>query len=291
MKGGLLLRYWEECKFIHDDSIYSCDMVRFNVVFRSDCMDSIVNLYNGVKRWDDVTIYPTSFASFKYRQLIVIKVAESTVSVGIGFNGTNKEDMFKGFIEFNPNKVFPEWFDEFCILRSYCVDCNITRMDVAIDIPVARRFVTLRKDNRIYEYKMKSIEDRTEYLGRRNNPGRIKLYNKKLESELDMELTRLEITTEADIFKFVTHKPVVYLGAEYEQLCFDDFKENGLNPTNICIVNMLNEFDLQKKKEFLQQLPYYMRKKIEPYVLPDKEFQLDISTCAMLIDKMRTLMI
>lgn len=42
----------------------------------------------------------------------------------------------------------------------------------------------------------KGGEDRTYYIGRTNN--RIKIYNKKIESGLDKDLTRLEITSQLD---------------------------------------------------------------------------------------------
>lgn len=42
----------------------------------------------------------------------------------------------------------------------------------------------------------KGGEDRTYYIGRTNN--RIKIYNKKIESGLDYDLTRLEITSQLD---------------------------------------------------------------------------------------------
>lgn len=50
-----------------------------------------------------------------------------------------------------------------------------------------------KKDFRMFS---KGGEDRTYYIGRTNN--RIKIYNKKIESGLDYDLTRLEITSKLD---------------------------------------------------------------------------------------------
>ena len=73
-KGGeksFVLRYWNE---VEDNSmIYSCDMVRYNVEYRQDCMDELVHRFSDSRRLD-VTIYPISFRSHKFRTLITIDV-------------------------------------------------------------------------------------------------------------------------------------------------------------------------------------------------------------------------
>lgn len=288
-KGGeksFVLRYWNE---VEDNSmIYSCDMVRYNVEYRQDCMDELVHRFSDSRRLD-VTIYPISFRSHKFRTLITIDVGGSTVSLGVGFNGDSRDDNLKGFIEFNPNKVFPEWLEEFYQLRLMCSSVSISRMDIAVDIPVNRKLVTLVKDNRIYKYEMHSIEDRTEYLGRRNAPGYVKLYNKKVESKLELDLTRLEITTEPDINKFCGHCPTVYVDGEYEQLAFSFENDKELTQNDRVLCDMLGEFDVEKRKEYLKMLTYRKRKKLEPYVMPNKRLEINVNAVYKIINNIKEL--
>src|SRR5699024_1046136 len=44
----------------------------------------------------------------------------------------------------------------------------------------------------------RSASDRTQYVGRRNAPGRCKLYNKTMEAGLGVDVTRLELTLAGD---------------------------------------------------------------------------------------------
>lgn len=285
-----MLRYWNDCKFMCDEVIYSCDMVRLSVVYREDCIQTLRNLFCKVDR-SDVKIWNKSFKEFAYTQLVSIDVADSTVAVGIGLNGCNREDRLKGFIEFNPNKVFPEWYTEFKIILGYCYKVEIKRIDIALDIPIARNLLALKKDNRISTNVYKSEENRTEYLGVKNTPGYVKLYNKKVESKLDQELTRLEITTEADMMKFVTHIPKVYIDGDFDDLCYRDESASGLSKSDIVIIDMLMQFDIQKRVEYLHRFAQVKRKKIEPYVLANKEFKIDLMHIAMLIDFIQTMCI
>ena len=54
----------------------------------------------------------------------------------------------------------------------------------------------------MYEEVRKSSEDRTQYLGERNKPGRCKLYNKALEAGLGYPLSRLEITLSGETIDY-----------------------------------------------------------------------------------------
>lgn len=101
-------------------------------------------------------------------------------------------------LEFNPNKVGSD--PHFVAIHELLVhNCRkpmsrIARFDLAIDIPVERTKCFLVKDRRLYIERRHGVEY-TQYLGARSSAaGRIKLYNKTAEAELEYPLTRLELT-------------------------------------------------------------------------------------------------
>lgn len=78
-------------------------------------------------------------------------------------------------------------------------------------------------------------DNKTYYIGRTNN--RIKIYNKKIESNLDNELTRIEITSRLDLelknyifYSYNVELPNLYLNNYL--LTFDDLEDKTLQ----CIV-------------------------------------------------------
>lgn len=99
-------------------------------------------------------------------------------------------------IQFNPNKCFP--CDALVELIKWIKSCStqfdITSMDFACDFPLSRSDVFMLKDRRKYQLVIASADDKSEYLGCRGETGFCKLYNKRLESALDYDLTRFEIT-------------------------------------------------------------------------------------------------
>lgn len=68
---------------------------------------------------------------------------------------------------------------------------------------------------------MYSFQNRTEYLGKRSNVGFVKLYNKSIESKLDYDLSRLEITCEPNVHDFFQYVPNVYYIGLSSQLGMD----------------------------------------------------------------------
>lgn len=85
-----------------------------------------------------------------------------------------------------------------------------------------------KKDFRMFS---QGGENRTYYMGRSNN--RVKIYNKKVESGLERELTRIEITSKLDIefkkidtFHYSVDLPKLYLNNYL--LTFDDMEDKTL---------------------------------------------------------------
>lgn len=244
---------------------YSCDMLRIAFDMRRDQIKQYNNYLDNVLR-TDITSYPKNLAQYKYRYLYTIDYGEecSTMTVGLSFNGATKDDMLKCFLEVNPNKCFD---NEQCkqdieVLLLHASVSTVTRWDLAIDLPFERNLVYLQKDHRKYGLEMCSYEDRTEYLGVRNNPGRVKLYNKTMESKLDLDLTRLEITVGslslAETEKWI---PKVWIQARQQKMLF----ECDLSQTDKVLVQAIQQSP--SPEYLLKALPYRKRQKIEPYVI------------------------
>lgn len=240
-------------------------MLRIVFDMRQDCAEAIGRRFSNPLR-SDIKEYPLNFTDFKFRNLFVIDYGRSSMTVGLCFNGAKKEDVLKGFVEFNPNKCMDSMqiHSDLSFLLSRCVGYSVSRWDLAIDIPYDRERVHMTKDKRKYELSQTSYSNRTEYLGQRNSPGRVKVYNKTVESELDYSLTRVEITMGklndyvGDFGKFV---PDIWIDNPQHELV--DY--TGLSETQIVLCDLLR--DSPNPEYYMTRIPYRIRKKIEPYVV------------------------
>ena len=96
-------------------------------------------------------------------------------------------------IEFNPSKVqYKLWLNLYCRLADLSESIELVRFDGAFDFSCKRQAMLLRPDQRRYMRYGSSEESKTEYLGKNN--GRVKIYNKTIESFLNYDLTRVEIS-------------------------------------------------------------------------------------------------
>lgn len=268
------MRYYESIADSNTSYIYSCDMVRFSIEIRKDCAEKMSQRFSAETRLD-VNVYPVDLRPFKYRHMLTVAVGESSVSLAVGFNGYGGADeRFRGYVEFNPNKCFPDWKDEFLDVCSWCCKVEPVRIDLAIDVPVDRTGCSLVKDGRLYEYQQKSADDFTEYLGRRNTPGRVKLYNKTKEQKLSYPLTRLEITTECDMNEFKKHVPEVII-SDMEQIDFEHGDLSELTQNERVYLSVLNRLSLSERTAILKKFTYRHRHKIEKYVMAENRLQIN----------------
>jgi len=122
-------------------------------------------------------------------------------------------------LDFNPNKLADDpnlrSIREFLVRNSRSVLCRVTRFDLAIDIPVERTNCFLVKDRRMY-IERRHGKEYTQYLGSKSSKvGRVKLYNKTAEADLDYPLTRLELTLDpAKSFEKISFPLVYYLNTD-----------------------------------------------------------------------------
>lgn len=155
----------------------------------------------------------TSFRIGTYREQFSIKMPNNTSFwIGAALN-LAKTSWGKVHIEFNPNKAADsEVFQEvFGFLKSHTRPMHriVRRFDLAIDLPIERMSVFLVKDARAY-FERRHGRELTQYLGPRSAHGRVKLYNKQLESKLSYPLTRLEMTLDPAVEYGKINFPTVY---------------------------------------------------------------------------------
>lgn len=234
--------------------IYSVDMCRYNFKLdktkKKELEEFLFKNYSNLR-------YFQSYKNFNYRHLFTANDdGEASFTLGISFNGVNfSNDLTKCFVEFNPNKSMT-FVSDLINFLNYCgYGFELVRFDFAIDIPVYRNYVFLLKDRRDYaKYKVvqKSINmfDITEYLGQRNKNGFVKLYNKTIESSLNYDLTRLELTLDNTNYdNFVRCLP---------KICYYSNSLNiGLNDTDRVLI------DLMAISNSFEHLKYLGRKKSE----------------------------
>lgn len=244
-------------------------MIRLKLEYFEDKVQEFITWFNHVATYgDSIEVkHWVSLKEFAYRDMFNVALNDCSFAFAVGINGKT-EDRYKGFIEFNPNKCmhnkqFKEILDK---LFAVTFSRQVSRYDIAIDIPLPKYLVTLDKDGRNYQY-IKGKRSESEYLGVRNKAGFVKLYDKTAESNLSYDLTRLEITTDGKNINL----PCVKIKRLQRNLLLDD-----LSSTERVLVQLLDLVD--NKDMYLNQLNYRKRKKIEGCLGADT-LQYDKNAC------------
>ncbi|MBD5531131.1 MAG: hypothetical protein HDQ98_16140 [Lachnospiraceae bacterium] len=269
--------------------MYSCDMLRYRLEFRKKDFDG-EKLRKVLCEWGrhDIKDYPLNTSEYKYRNLFTISYddIESTkrvMTVGVGFNGTSKEDYKDGFIEVNPNKCFSslQCLYDFQRIVDCCWSFELVRFDLAIDLPIPREALSLSKDGRKYAMEMHSSSDKTEYLGGRNNSGYVKLYNKGREQGDDtVDLSRLEMTCDAEwtadqIVSKLPYVNTVQFAGSFDQE--SDIEVRDLSSTQRALVRALRTST--DRDEIYKSLSANIRVKLRPYIYDDNTTLVYDTTC------------
>lgn len=195
------------CLFSVDDAYFS---LRFNSVEDGEKMRERC----GLIQCDGVPHFTESNRPNGWRYFYTYGIGQSVVRFGIGWIESNgKTSMHRGFLQFNPNKTMMDERLGMLTRRimPYLKSFKLERWDLAIDIPACREDTRMAKDARGYEYCDKG-HGITEYLGTRNKPGRVKLYDKTKEARIDGDWTRLELTCDGDwgVDEIMRRLPRVY---------------------------------------------------------------------------------
>ncbi len=218
--------------------------------------------------------YP-KFGRGEYRNNLSVKLSNnSSFYFAYSHNSDNKNNCsFK--LELNPNKCLPCDFvsNLLLFLRSRSQAFRISQIDLAIDFPFNRKSFNLAKDKRIYTQINDGENNITEYLSKHNSHGFTKLYNKTVESKLDYDLTRLEITLkEFDVVEVSRVFPIVR---------FADFSQIKLNE---CLPKLSQNDEvllelIRMHSDYFNKLSRRKKTLLKPYLNYDKpiyQFNADV---------------
>lgn len=185
--------------------------------------------------------------------------------IGVGLNG-KKTDWDRCRTEFNPNKVGSDpvlvRVLQYLYNRTVPSQRKVARFDWAIDIPVAREQCFLVKDRRLY-IERRHGQEYTQYLGAKSSKvGRVKLYNKAAESDLDYPLTRLELTlSPAKLFEEVNWPLVYYM--DTPNILFDEIRvtetERFITRAILNGVGSLNDLGRKTRAKIQMILSQYIK--------------------------------
>ncbi len=290
-----------------DGSVYSCDKIcisgkigyHFLDVFSSELSSFLISSevgqgiesekypfgFKGLKKY---TYYERFGVRFFRNNFDLLLSDDTSFYFAYSHNAQihNKNEC-RWKIELNPNKCMPcefvSNFINFVFARSKPSSVTISQMDIAIDFTVSRFNVYLEKDNRIYTKIDSGTDNVTEYLSKHNKNGFVKLYNKTKESNLDYDLTRLEITVK-DLsytnFKSVFPKVHIY---NNNQVTFDDDRIDSLSQNDQIFILLL-----RMHPEYLKKLTDRKKQKFRRFLVADAPLlEPDINCYVNLIEKVR----
>ncbi len=195
----------------------------------------------------------------------------------------NSNEPFKCMLSLNPNKAFN---NKMCIndikhILKISMMYWIAQLDIAVDIQIDNNNITLLKDQRVEIEYRKNKTDCTQYLGKkRNKVGHVKKYDKAKECNLNIPLTRIEITCGnpakenfATVLKRNLPKTYIY----QEDILFNTESNNNceydnLNDTEKVLVRLLTK--TSEKFKYWNKLGRKMKTKLKPYVFANAEEML-----------------
>ena len=180
------------------DIKYSVDMVRLMVKLRPGEFQTIFDYQT---RMPGISYYVSNRAK-DYHYNITVKTTDYSYWMGYKHNSGNDNKDF--VIEYNPNKVkndilvnyiLSEYFSKFT-MKDICYSPRVCSVDIAVDIDcnILNCLVFKQTKGRYLFYSGSTgrADDFTIYIGK--GDGRVKLYNKALESGLNYDLTRYEVS-------------------------------------------------------------------------------------------------
>lgn len=180
------------------DIKYSVDMVRLMVKLRPGEFQTI---FDYQARIPGMSFYMSNRAK-DYHYNITVRTKEYGYWMGYKHNSSQDNNDF--VLEYNPNKVHDDMLVDY-ILNNYfnkftCYDIRyspkVCSVDIAVDIDcnILNCLVFKQTKGRYLYYSGSTgrADDFTIYIGK--GPGRVKIYNKALESGLNYDLTRYEVS-------------------------------------------------------------------------------------------------
>lgn len=175
---------------------------------------------------------------------------KSSIQLFIGLNDFNGRINNDIILVFNPNKVCDNRYNgnavealkDLAFFMKHISNACVVQFDLAIDIPTHRQNVTTQAcfgraysrvngdDTIITETGIAIVnaEDFTQYVGKHQSHGFLKIYNKRIESNLDYDCTRVEYTIIcSDHKQDYRYSPVLYKLNDYDVGC-NEITDNEL---------------------------------------------------------------
>lgn len=211
----------------------------------------------------------------EYRYNLNISLTDSS-SFYFGYqHNSNSINNCSWKIELNPNKCLPcEFIVDFLTFVysfSKVSSIEISQMDIAFDFELPRSCFYLEKDRRISTVINDGFNNTTEYLSKHNSHGFCKLYNKQIESNLDYQLTRFEITLKKYDYQSVCDVlPKLHI-YDKKQITIDEV------PSELSINDSVFVELLRLHPEYKKKLTSRKQQKFAPY--------LDYEAPLFIIDK------
>ena len=188
-------------KIEYNNMIYSLDMLRLKTYITYSEFSNIEFFINSLHK-DKIKKFWLSDKKSCFHYNYDISIENTSFYFAFMHNSEsinyNREDLKYNFtIEFNPNKARDNILIQY-ILNKFGNWC-IRSIDLAVDIPINILDIIIDKSGkRKLHYISYGSDDLTFYLGA--GDGRVKIYNKKNESNLNIvgDLTRVEISVSYD---------------------------------------------------------------------------------------------
>lgn len=265
-----------------DNALYSIDNLK--IIFQAR-----ENFAEGLRLDDNYfnTIFPfakshgISHRNNEYYQTYNIGFGLSSITVKLLLNSPFCCN--RCCIEVNPNKCFD---DEHCIdsLKKILLmseEFYIKTFDVAIDVPLPITMFRMDKDKRRKISMQYNKINSTDYCGTRGTAGYCKIYDKKKESKLDYECTRIEITfgnpLDDDFLKTLVNKlPKIKMkSSEY----ISQAGNVKLSSTDKVLLALFDKIDDDEFKSIqFKQLDRKKQQRLKPMVYSDEiDYMFDVS--------------
>lgn len=209
--SGITPSYWNPFVVANGD-IASVDMVRLALTLTPSDYEWL-SAHVETFQCDTLQEWTAKIRPGGWHRLDTFDLGNSSLTLGLGlFEPNNRLNTGKAFIEFNPNKVAGDkrFWSIAEKVSAHAAHVDLKRFDLAYDMVVDRRDCRLTKDRRMYQSVISNVI--TEYLGVKNSPGYVKVYDKASEMGLSGELTRIELTCSGEWTpqQLVTHWPQVH---------------------------------------------------------------------------------
>lgn len=253
----------------HDNINYTVDMLRLKTALKYSDFSNLEFKLRMLYKDNIKNEYISSgISDFKYNYNIEIEEGRSywfgfihnSEVINKNKSLSNPDTTYNFTVEFNPNKIPIKGLLK--QILNISTNWTVKSLDIAMDVKINIMDLCGIDKERKKDFRMftQGLDNRTYYIGRTNN--RIKIYNKKIESNLDYDLTRVELSSKLDIsikdimyYNYKVKLPDLYLNNYL--YTFADYKDKTLLAILYAVqagycINDLPRIQKQKVKKLLE---------------------------------------